>query len=152
GERAGIANDGLDGAGIPLMPDTEYHATVLLKAEDNFPAPLTVSLEAGDHRTILGSARIDKLEPTWKRYTVPIRTGSIIPRGRSRLTLSTTAKGTLWINYVSLFPPTYHNRPNGNRVDIMEKLANLHPAFLRFPGGNSLLGETLDGRFNWKQT
>jgi len=42
--------------------------------------------------------------------------------------------GTLWLNLVSLFPPTYHDRVNGNRIDLMEKLAAMHPAFLRFPG------------------
>jgi alpha-N-arabinofuranosidase len=31
---------------------------------------------------------------------------------------------------VSLFPPTYANRANGNRKDIMERLAAMHPAFL----------------------
>ena len=50
--------------------------------------------------------------------------------------------GTLWLQLVSLFPPTYHDRPNGFRVDLMEKMAAMHPAFLRFPGGNYLEGDT----------
>src|SRR6185312_6790276 len=41
---------------------------------------------------------------------------------------------------------------NGNRVDLMEKLAAMHPAFLRFPGGNYVEGNDLANRFNWKQT
>jgi len=41
---------------------------------------------------------------------------------------------------------------NGNRVDLMELLAGMHPAFLRFPGGNYLEGQTIADRFDWKKT
>ena len=70
----------------------------------------------------------------------------------NHLTLTVAHPGTLWLNLVSLFPPTYHNRPNGNRIDLMEKLAAMHPAFLRFPGGNYLEGDHISERFDWKKT
>ena len=53
---------------------------------------------------------------------------------------------------VSLFPPTWNNRPNGNRKDIMQILADMKPAFLRFPGGNYVEGRTIATRFDWKKT
>ena len=34
----------------------------------------------------------------------------------------------------------------------MEKLAAMHPQFLRFPGGNYLEGNTIAQRFDWKKT
>ena len=34
----------------------------------------------------------------------------------------------------------------------MEKLAELHPSFLRFPGGNYLEGDEINERFDWKKT
>ena len=34
----------------------------------------------------------------------------------------------------------------------MEKLAAMHPAFLRFPGGNYLEGDHIAERFEWKKT
>ena len=34
----------------------------------------------------------------------------------------------------------------------MEKLAAMHPAFLRFPGGNYLEGDHIAERFDWKKT
>ena len=61
-------------------------------------------------------------------------------------------RATLWLDLVSLFPPTYHDRANGNRIDLMEKLAAMHPAFLRFPGGNYLEGDHIAERFEWKKT
>ena len=51
-----------------------------------------------------------------------------------------------------LLPADLGNRPNGNRSDIMKLLADLHPGFLRFPGGNGLEGRDLRNRFNWKET
>src|SRR5215469_10314387 len=60
--------------------------------------------------------------------------------------------GALWLQQVSLFPPTYKNTPNGFRTDIMEKLAAMHPQFLRFPGGNYLEGDRIVDRFDWKKT
>jgi alpha-N-arabinofuranosidase len=53
---------------------------------------------------------------------------------------------------VSLFPPTYKGRSEGNRIDLMEKLAAMHPAFLRLPGGNYLEGDHIADRFDWKKT
>jgi alpha-N-arabinofuranosidase len=53
---------------------------------------------------------------------------------------------------VSLFPPTYRDRPGGNRVDIMNLLAAMQPKFLRFPGGNYLEGDHIAERFDWKKT
>jgi alpha-N-arabinofuranosidase len=41
-------------------------------------------------------------------------------------------------NLISLFPPTYNNRPNGNRPDLMEGLKGLKPSFFRMPGGNNM--------------
>jgi alpha-N-arabinofuranosidase len=58
----------------------------------------------------------------------------------------------VWFNLVSLFPPTYNDRPNGNRIDMMQKLVDMKPAFLRFPGGNYVEGSDKDNYFNWKKT
>jgi len=60
--------------------------------------------------------------------------------------------GSVWLQLVSLFPPTYHNRANGFRVDLMEKMAAMHPQFLRFPGGNFLEGDHLADWYDWKKT
>src|SRR5581483_9201377 len=61
-------------------------------------------------------------------------------------------EGSIWLSLVSLFPPTYHDRANGNRIDIMQLLAEMNPSFLRFPGGNYLEGNTFAERFAWKET
>jgi alpha-N-arabinofuranosidase len=69
----------------------------------------------------------------------------------NHLVLTVAHPGSLWLNLVSLFPPTYHDRANGNRIDLMEKLAAMHPQFLRFPGGNYLEGDHLADWYDWKK-
>jgi alpha-N-arabinofuranosidase len=92
-------------------------------------------------------------EQGWKKFSVTLETAAgIKPSPAGRLVIATTKRGTFWLSQVSLFPPTYKNHPNGNRIDLMERLAELRPAFLRFPGGNYLEGDTIADRFDWKKT
>lgn len=49
-----------------------------------------------------------------------------------------SGSGSVNFNLISLFPPTYKDRPNGNRVDLMTALKGLNPTFLRMPGGNNM--------------
>src|SRR5438046_2488744 len=74
------------------------------------------------------------------------------PAAARRPVIATETPGSVWFNQVSLFPPTYQERPNGNRVDLMQKLVDMKPGFLRFPGGNYLEGDTVATRFKWKET
>jgi alpha-L-arabinofuranosidase len=81
-----------------------------------------------------------------------LKTGNVQPSKETRFVITTPKPGTIWFQNVSLFPPTYHNRPNGTRPDIMQLLADMNPKFLRFPGGNYVEGHTIAERFNWKET
>jgi alpha-L-arabinofuranosidase len=150
GSRVGVANDGY--WGIPVMPHITYRASLWAKAAAGFSGPLTLGVESSDGKTIYASAQVPKITTDWAKYTVLLKTASVQPTEKGRFVISTGSSGTFWLNQVSLFRPTYHNRPNGNRIDLMEKLEALKPAFLRMPGGNYLEGKTLDQRFEWKKT
>jgi alpha-L-arabinofuranosidase len=148
--RVGVANDGY--WGIPVMPRTTYRASLWAKAAAGFSGPLTLDIESSDGKTVYASAQVPKITTEWAKYTVLLKTASVQPTEKGRFVISTNSSGTFWINQVSLFRPTYNNRPNGNRIDLMEKLLALKPAFLRMPGGNYLEGITLEQRFEWKKT
>lgn len=60
--------------------------------------------------------------------------------------------GALDFNLLSLFPPTYNNRPNGLRIDLMEAMAGLKPSFFRAPGGNNIEGNTSPYWWDWKKS
>jgi alpha-L-arabinofuranosidase len=58
----------------------------------------------------------------------------------------------VWLQVVSVFPPTYRNRTNGLRPDLVELLKQMRPKIFRFPGGNYIEGVTIDTRWDWKKT
>src|SRR3984957_130320 len=149
-QRVGAANEGY--WGIPLYPNTKYAASFYARASDGFSGPLTVDIESNDGMTIFASATILSITNKWQQYSGVLTTGGVEPSTQNRFVISTTSAGSVWLNLVSLMPPTYHDRANGNRIDLMQKLADLHPAFLRFPGGNYLEGDTIATRFDWKKT
>ncbi|MDP4291700.1 MAG: carbohydrate binding domain-containing protein, partial [Bacteroidota bacterium] len=151
GKRIGIANDGF--WGIPVKPLTTYKASFYAKSADNSTGPLTVSLESNDGSTIYAKAQVLKITNKWQKYSVTLTTNKDIKSSvNNRFVVSVAKPGTFWFNLVSLFPPTYHNRINGNRPDIMQLLAEMKPHFLRFPGGNFLEGDSINSRFQWKET
>ena len=44
------------------------------------------------------------------------------------------------------------HRPNGLRKDLVQLLADMHPGFIRFPGGCIVEGRRLATRYQWKTT
>jgi alpha-L-arabinofuranosidase len=148
--RVGISNDGY--WGIPVKPNTTYHASFYARSAGAFSGPVTVSIESADGTTTFATADVSGLGDGWKHFTTTLNTGNVPPSSDNRFVVSLTQPGTVWLSLVSLFPPTYHDRPNGTRIDLMQKLAAMHPAFLRFPGGNYLEGDTIAQRFDWKKT
>ena len=150
GQGAGVANDGY--WGIPVRPKTTYRASFYAKGGKNFQGPLTVAIERGDGAMFYAKAEIPQITQTWQKYEVKLTTGDGPPSAVSRFVISSGTPGTFWLSQVSLFPPTYNDRPNGNRIDIMQKLVNMKPTFLRFPGGNYVEGRDMPNRFDWKKT
>ncbi len=148
---AGVANSGY--WGIPVFPSTRYHASFYARAAANFSGPVTVSIVSDDGATVYARARVPELSADWKLYELTLKTrGGIKPTAKARLILTVQQPGTVWFSLVSLFPPTWKNQPNGFRKDLMQMLVNMHPKFLRFPGGNFVEGDTVATRFNWEET
>jgi len=149
-QRVGIANDGF--WGIPVKAATRYHASFHAKADTAFTGPLTVALVSNDGATVYASATVAHVTGSWKKYEVNLTTDKAAASAENRLVISAASPGTVWFGMISLFPPTFNNRPNGFRKDLMQLLADMKPAFLRFPGGNYLEGNTIATRFDWKKT
>ncbi|MGH7953715.1 MAG: alpha-L-arabinofuranosidase C-terminal domain-containing protein, partial [Limisphaerales bacterium] len=147
---AGVANSGY--WGIPVKPKTTYRASILARADSNFSAPITVSIVSDDGHKIYVSKKCSGLTTEWKKFEVTLKTGRVVPTAKARFEITLNQPGTIWLGMVSLFPPTWNNQPNGFRKDLMQMLIDLNPKFLRFPGGNYVEGNTIETRFNWKDT
>ena len=115
-ERVGIANEGF--WGIPVWPKTSYRASFYAEAAPGFKGPLTVSIVSNDGATVHATAQVARIAETWQRYEVILTTRDAPVSTANRLMITSAKPGTLWLSTISLFPPTYNNRPNGNRNDM----------------------------------
>ena len=150
GKTAGVANDGY--WGIPVRPDTTYSASFYAKGGGGFASPVTASLVLNDGKVAVAKAETQPVTGTWQKYTATLATGHEAPTtAQAQFVLSASGTGSVSFSLVSLFPPTYQNTPGGLRADLMKLLADMHPAFIRLPGGNYVEGSTFATRFNWKQ-
>jgi alpha-N-arabinofuranosidase len=147
---AGVANDGY--WGIPVRSKTTYHASLFAKGEPGFSGSVTVAIVSDDGKNVYATGEISGLAADWKKYEVILKTGRVTPTAKAHFAITLDHPGTIWLGFVSLFPPTWGDQPNGFRPDLMQMLADLHPKFLRCPGGNYLEGDTVGTRFEWKQT
>lgn len=133
-----IANDGF--YGIPVKPNTEYKVSFYAKGNApwdkkkgdpdpvTFRSPLTVSLQSTDGSKVYASAKTPPLTGEWQKIQLLLKTGNeITPSKENKFVIAASALGAFRLSLVSLFPPTFKNRPNGNRIDLMEKLSGLHP-------------------------
>jgi alpha-L-arabinofuranosidase len=156
GSRLGVANAGF--YGVSVTPATTYQGSFYAKAGAALSTVVRVSLEKADGTVIAGATVRNALGTGWRRSAFTIRTPAGIAAATDNRIVVSLAGGTgldgqdVWLTQVSLFPPTFRNRPNGARQDIAAKLANLHLGLFRIPGGNYLEGNTLETRFNWKNT
>ena len=164
GQRAGMANNGY--FGVPVTPGRTYTASFWAKAADGFNAPITLSLESLDGKTTAASAQVTGVSGDWKQYktTLTVPAGGL-PSSTNHFVVSVDNRGgsaplnagTVWLQVVSLFPPTYKNEPNGLRPDIAQLLTDSHPKIFRFPGGNYVEGNYAAGNpwgthWDWKKT
>jgi alpha-N-arabinofuranosidase len=137
--------------GVALHPNTTYTGSVWAKS-DTPGGALKVSLVGDDTGKVLAEAQLPPLTGEWKQYPFTLKTGAMTASAKNQILVSVEKPGTVWLQQLSVFPPTYHNTPNGFRTDLMELMAGMHPTFLRMPGGNYLEGDHISERFDWKKT
>jgi alpha-L-arabinofuranosidase len=146
--KGAVANDGY--WGIPVRANTNYALTVCAKADA--PGPITASLESSDGSTIYARTQVEGVTKNWQKLSATLSTAHVKTTQDTRLVITTGTSRTTTLCMVSLFQPTYKDRPNGNRSDLTKMLADMKPGFLRFPGGNYLEGSNFKDRFDWKKT
>ena len=87
----------------------------------------------------------------WTKYEATLTANDNDPLAQFALVFD--GAGQVQIDMVSLFPPTFKNRENGMRPDLANMLWQLHPKFMRFPGGCFVEGqESPDNAFRWERT
>ena len=134
--------------GINVQSGTSYDFKCHLRP-GTFAGTVTATMETRDGK-VLGRHEFGKIAPgeSWQRLTAKITATGSDPRGRFVLTFR--GAGELQVDWVSLFPPTYKNRPNGLRRDLATYLEELKPSFVRYPGGCYVQGLSWQSAPDWR--
>jgi len=139
-------NTGFRGMGVENGAEYRFSAYV----RSGGPKAIRATLTDASGREI-GSGQLTGFDGQWKRYETVIRASATSDHAQLNLIVDET--GHLDLDMVSLFPvDTWNHRENGLRKDIVQLLYDLHPGFLRFPGGCIVEGRQLVTRYRWKTT
>jgi alpha-L-arabinofuranosidase len=143
----GLFNEGFRGMGF--KKGLQYNFSFLARSTAGRPVGKLVLLD--DKGGPIGEIAIPAADKDWKRYTATVTADRTVAKGGVQLLFS--GSGTLDIDMVSLFPQdTWKQRLGGLRNDLVQLLADLHPGFVRFPGGCIVEGRDLANRYQWKKT
>ena len=148
GGNYSLSNEGFRGIGI--HKEKQYDFSIMARTEKPTNIKIKVQLLNYSGKEI-GSSTIENFSSDWKKYSASITTTDTAQKGK--LNLIFEGSGVIDIDIVSLFPhDTWKNRPGGLRNDLVQKIADLKPGFIRFPGGCIVEGKDLTNRYQWKKT
>ena len=142
----GLSNSGYRGIGVES--GAEYHFSAYVRSGG--PKALRALIKDENGRDI-GSGTLTGFDEHWRRYETVIRPSATAQHSQFNLLLDDT--GSVDLDMVSLFPvDTWNHRQNGLRRDLVQLLYDMHPGFIRFPGGCIVEGRRLATRYRWKTT
>lgn len=142
-----LTNTGFDG--IPVKKGESYKLSLFSK-QVNGNGKLKISLVSKEG-TVLASATISASKGIWKQSKAVLKASA--DAADAHLELAPQGAGTVQVDMVSLFPQkTFMGRENGLRADLAQVVADIHPRFIRFPGGCVAHGDGLHNIYQWKNT
>ncbi|MBQ7495011.1 MAG: carbohydrate binding domain-containing protein [Bacteroidaceae bacterium] len=145
---AALVNDGFDG--IVLRKGDKYDVSLFARQLNGKACKFRVQLRKSGGE-VIGETTLAAPGKTWKQVKGVITAKEDVKD--ASLAIVPTTAGDVAIDFVSLFPQkTFKNRKNGLRPDLAQVLADLHPRFMRFPGGCVAHGDGLGNMYHWKET
>ena len=139
-------------ASIPAVQRVSYDLGLYLQGA-GYKGTVSVYLEDASGNRNSNVMTISGLEGTWKQYTGSLTAERSVD---SRLAIVADAPGTFWLDFVTLVPEASQLWEGGKygpfRKDLLEALADLHPTFMRFPGGCASEGTNYFGQVFWKNS
>ena len=143
-----LVNAGWDG--VAVEAGGRYDFSMFGRQLGDRPVAFEVALCDREGRTI-AAQRVRIGSRSWKQVAAVLKPTATVADGT--LELRPLDAGEVAVDFVSLFPQnTFKGRKNGMRRDLAEKLVDLHPRFIRFPGGCVAHGDGLGNIYRWKNT
>ena len=145
---ASLVNEGF--WGINAVQGRTYKLS--LWAKGSYKGGVKARLVSADGKSVYAETAVDaKMGKKWSKFTASLTANANDPKAQFELVFD--GKGTITLDVVSLFPPTFMNRENGLRPDLAQLLYNIRPKFVRFPGGCYVEGqESPENAFHWEKT
>ena len=128
-----IARHGIFQPRVAVRAGVPYTAALWLRADD-YAGAVEVALErdASGGRAYAREEVAAVAAGGWRRYAVTLVPDESDPL--ARFVVLVPGRGRLWLDQLSLVPAD--TGAGGVRRDVLERVRALHPAFLRWPGGN----------------
>ena len=149
----GLQNDGFDG--ISVKAGAQYDFSVFMRNVDAAAKDVRIVLAEpqgwGKDPKLLAEATLQVSDASWKKYEAVLTPNADCKNAMLQLLVLNT--GALDVDMVSLMPEDTY-KGHGLRKDLAQALADLHPKFMRFPGGCVVHGGG-DGfwdTYRWKTT
>jgi alpha-L-arabinofuranosidase len=144
-QGAALQNSGFDGIAVKEGEELNFS----LRARAAKSVAVTVRLVDADGKVIAQGKVKVPASKQWATLDAKLKATATCDKAKLQLVPSST--GTINLDMVSLFPKnTFHGQPNGLRNDLATVLADLHPRFMRFPGGCVAHGNGVDNIYDWK--
>ena len=135
--------------GMNIKAGTEYRLKFYLRP-GTFHGRLDALLQSRAGKTLAIHEFVEILQgESWQTLSATLKATGTDPQGQFALRFR--GAGALQVDWVSLFPPTYKNRPNGLRPDLAKYLEDLKPAFIRYPGGCYVEGLSWESAPDWRR-
>ena len=145
----GLTNEGFRGMGI--KKGVRYDFSIMYcKAAANIKLHVELVDSGGN---IIGGAEFTPPanDGMWHKAGVSFAANAMALKAKMNVWFE--GNGMIDLDMISLFPgDTWKNRPGGMRADMVQKLADMKPGFIRFPGGCIVEGFDLSQRYQWKKT
>lgn len=145
---ASLVNEGYDG--IAIKAGEKYNFSVFVLNPDKKSKKLLVRLSGKDGANY-GEATLSANSNKWQKVEAMITANQTA--ADAQLSIIPQVPGEINLDMISLFPQkTFRNRKNGLRADLAQTIADIHPRFVRFPGGCVSHGDGLENIYRWKNT
>ncbi len=145
--RGGVKSEGYLGQGFFAKQGESYRLTVILRVEK--PTEVAASFVDEEGRVLADGNLCITTAGQWEKHVLSIPMAA----ESQRVWLTLTADVPFDLDFVSLMPVnTFRGRENGLRRDIAQAIADLKPAFLRFPGGCIVEGRSYENMYRFRET
>lgn len=146
-----LENDGY--WGMNIEEGKKYDLRTIIKGHPSFKGSISAKIVSGAGE-ILAESPVDfSGNGEWVDGSIVLTASASCDSASIRFEID--GAGCVSFDYVSLLPEDRYECEGGKlpfRKDVAQMLADLRPAFIRWPGGCVVEGISLANRFEWKKT